>query len=47
MSNQPQYNMIRRVIEPEIVPVSERHGIGQDGIIERDLDGPLSPQSRP
>ncbi len=29
VSNQPQYNMIRRVIEPEIVPVSQRHGIGQ------------------
>jgi aryl-alcohol dehydrogenase-like predicted oxidoreductase len=29
VSNQPQYNMIWRVIEPEIVPLCEREGIGQ------------------
>jgi aryl-alcohol dehydrogenase-like predicted oxidoreductase len=29
ISNQPQYNMIWRVIEAEIVPLSEREGIGQ------------------
>jgi aryl-alcohol dehydrogenase-like predicted oxidoreductase len=29
ISNQPQYNMIWRVIEPEIVPLCEREGIGQ------------------
>jgi aryl-alcohol dehydrogenase-like predicted oxidoreductase len=29
VSNQPQYNMIWRVIEPEVVPVSEELGIGQ------------------
>lgn len=27
--NQPQYNMFHRYIEPEIIPVSEKHGIGQ------------------
>src|SRR6202451_3078321 len=29
VSNQPQYNMIWRVIETEIVPLCEREGIGQ------------------
>ncbi|MFC7330399.1 aldo/keto reductase family protein [Marinactinospora rubrisoli] len=29
VSNQPQYNMLWRVIESEVVPVSEREGIGQ------------------
>ncbi len=29
VSNQPQYNMLWRVIEPEIVPLSEKEGIGQ------------------
>jgi aryl-alcohol dehydrogenase-like predicted oxidoreductase len=29
VSNQPQYNMLWRVIEPEIVPVSEKNGVGQ------------------
>ncbi|WJH34588.1 aldo/keto reductase family protein [Paenibacillus sp. CC-CFT747] len=29
VSNQPQYNMFNRNIEKEIVPVSEREGIGQ------------------
>jgi aryl-alcohol dehydrogenase-like predicted oxidoreductase len=29
VSNQPQYNMLWRVIEPEIVPVCEKEGIGQ------------------
>ncbi|MFI6905066.1 aldo/keto reductase family protein [Nonomuraea sp. NPDC050394] len=29
VSNQPQYNMLRRVIEPEIVPLCEREGVGQ------------------
>jgi aryl-alcohol dehydrogenase-like predicted oxidoreductase len=29
VSNQPQYNMIWRVIEPEVVPLCEREGIGQ------------------
>ena len=29
ISNQPQYNMLHRVIEPQIVPASEREGISQ------------------
>jgi aryl-alcohol dehydrogenase-like predicted oxidoreductase len=29
VSNQPQYNMLYRVIEAEVVPLSEREGIGQ------------------
>jgi aryl-alcohol dehydrogenase-like predicted oxidoreductase len=29
VSNQPQYNMLWRVIETEVLPVSEREGIGQ------------------
>ena len=29
ISNQPQYNMIWRVIESEVVPLCEKEGIGQ------------------
>jgi aryl-alcohol dehydrogenase-like predicted oxidoreductase len=29
VSNQPQYNMLWRVIEAQVVPLSEREGIGQ------------------
>jgi aryl-alcohol dehydrogenase-like predicted oxidoreductase len=29
VSNQPQYNMLARGIEPEVIPVCEREGIGQ------------------
>ena len=29
VSNQPQYNMIWRVIESEVVPLAEQEGIGQ------------------
>jgi len=29
VSNQPQYNMIWRVIEAEVIPLSQREGIGQ------------------
>ncbi len=29
VSNQPRYNMIQRQIEAEVVPVSEREGVGQ------------------
>jgi aryl-alcohol dehydrogenase-like predicted oxidoreductase len=29
VSNQPQYNMLWRVIEPEVVPVCQREGVGQ------------------
>ncbi|ASS77111.1 aldo/keto reductase [Tumebacillus algifaecis] len=29
VSNQPQYSMLQRYIEPEIIPLSEREGVGQ------------------
>ena len=29
ISNQPQYSMLWRVIEPQVVPASEREGLGQ------------------
>jgi len=29
VSNQPQYNMLWRVIEPEVLPLSRREGVGQ------------------
>src|SRR5207237_10898508 len=29
VSNQPQYNMLWRVIEPEVVPLCEKEGVGQ------------------
>lgn len=29
VSNQPQYSMLWRVIEAEVIPASERHGMGQ------------------
>jgi aryl-alcohol dehydrogenase-like predicted oxidoreductase len=29
VSNQPRYNMIQRQIEAEVVPLSEREGVGQ------------------
>ncbi|SIO84304.1 aldo/keto reductase family protein [Nocardiopsis sp. JB363] len=29
VSNQPQYNMLWRVIESEVIPLSEREGVGQ------------------
>ncbi len=29
VSNQPQYSLLWRVIEPEVVPLCEEHGIGQ------------------
>src|SRR5918995_4959171 len=29
VSNQPRYNMIQRQIEPEIIPLCEREGVGQ------------------
>ena len=31
VSNQPQYNMLWRVIEPEVVPLSKELGLGQIG----------------
>jgi aryl-alcohol dehydrogenase-like predicted oxidoreductase len=29
VSNQPQYNMLWRVIEAEVVPLCEKEGLGQ------------------
>jgi aryl-alcohol dehydrogenase-like predicted oxidoreductase len=29
ISNQPQYNMLHRVIEPQVIPTSEREGLSQ------------------
>jgi aryl-alcohol dehydrogenase-like predicted oxidoreductase len=29
VSNQPEYNMLWRVIEPEVIPLCAKHGIGQ------------------
>jgi aryl-alcohol dehydrogenase-like predicted oxidoreductase len=29
ISNQPQYNMLHRVIEPQVIPASEREGLSQ------------------
>jgi aryl-alcohol dehydrogenase-like predicted oxidoreductase len=29
VSNQPQYNMLWRVIEPEVIPLCEKEGLGQ------------------
>ncbi|GAA1693376.1 aldo/keto reductase family protein [Nonomuraea maheshkhaliensis] len=29
VSNQPQYSMLWRIIEPEVVPLSEKEGVGQ------------------
>jgi aryl-alcohol dehydrogenase-like predicted oxidoreductase len=29
VSNQPQYNMLRRTIEPDVVPLCSREGVGQ------------------
>lgn len=46
VSNQPQYNMLWRVIEPEVVPVSTGAGIGQ--IVFQPLaQGVLSGKYRP
>src|SRR5215469_14851362 len=42
VSNQPQYNMVWRVIEPEVVPLCEREGIGQ-GV----LTGKYKPGAEP
>src|SRR5580692_6236114 len=50
VSNQPQYNMIWRVIESEVVPLSEREGIGQivwSPIAQGVLTGKYLPGSAP
>jgi aryl-alcohol dehydrogenase-like predicted oxidoreductase len=50
VSNQPQYNMLWRVIEPEVVPLSEREGIGQivfSPIAQGVLTGKYAPGAEP
>jgi len=50
VSNQPQYNMLWRVIEPEIVPLCEKEGIGQivfSPIAQGVLTGKYEPGSPP
>jgi aryl-alcohol dehydrogenase-like predicted oxidoreductase len=50
VSNQPQYNMIWRVIESEVVPLCEREGIGQivwSPIAQGVLTGKYLPGSAP
>jgi aryl-alcohol dehydrogenase-like predicted oxidoreductase len=50
VSNQPQYNMLWRVIEPEVVPLCEKEGIGQivfSPIAQGVLTGKYEPGSPP
>jgi aryl-alcohol dehydrogenase-like predicted oxidoreductase len=50
VSNQPQYNMLWRVIEPEVVPLSQREGIGQvvfSPIAQGVLTGKYKPGAEP
>jgi voltage-dependent potassium channel beta subunit len=50
VSNQPQYNMIWRVIETEVVPLSEQEGIGQivwSPIAQGVLTGKYQPGAAP
>jgi aryl-alcohol dehydrogenase-like predicted oxidoreductase len=50
VSNQPQYNMVWRVIESEIVPLCEREGIGQivwSPIAQGVLTGKYLPGAQP
>jgi aryl-alcohol dehydrogenase-like predicted oxidoreductase len=50
VSSQPQYNMIWRVIESEVVPLCEREGIGQivwSPIAQGALTGKYLPGSQP
>ncbi len=50
ISNQPQYNMIWRVIESEVVPLCEREGIGQivwSPIAQGALTGKYQPGAQP
>jgi aryl-alcohol dehydrogenase-like predicted oxidoreductase len=50
ISNQPQYNMLWRVIEPEIVPLCEKEGIGQivfSPIAQGVLTGKYQPGAAP
>jgi len=45
ISNQPQYNMIWRVIESEVIPLCEQEGIGQR--LSPDRQGVLTGKYRP
>ncbi len=50
VSNQPQYNMIWRVIEAEVVPLCEQEGIGQivfSPIAQGVLTGKYQPGAAP
>jgi aryl-alcohol dehydrogenase-like predicted oxidoreductase len=50
VSNQPQYNMLWRVIEPEVVPLCEKEGIGQivfSPIAQGVLTGKYKPGAEP
>jgi aryl-alcohol dehydrogenase-like predicted oxidoreductase len=50
VSNQPQYNMLWRVIEAEVVPLSEKEGIGQlvfSPIAQGVLTGKYQPGAAP
>ena len=50
VSNQPQYNMLWRVIEPEVVPLCEREGLGQivfSPIAQGVLTGKYHPGAEP
>src|SRR6266498_1253477 len=50
VSNQPQYNMLWRVIEPEVVPLCEKEGIGQivfSPIAQGALTGKYEPGAAP
>jgi aryl-alcohol dehydrogenase-like predicted oxidoreductase len=50
VSNQPQYNMLWRVIEPEVVPLCEKEGLGQivfSPIAQGVLTGKYQPGAAP
>lgn len=50
VSNQPQYNMLWRVIEPEVVPLCEREGVSQvvfSPIAQGVLTGKYKPGAEP
>lgn len=50
VSNQPQYNMLWRVIEPEVVPLCEKEGLGQvvfSPIAQGVLTGKYRPGAEP
>jgi len=50
VSNQPQYNMLWRVIEPEVIPLCEQQGIGQivfSPIAQGVLTGKYKPGAEP